>query len=179
MQQEQRLGRVECLGRYEHDTRIHPFLDRFSEKVVDHRPHTQLPHSERVLDDDAMERAGAHRGDEGLARIEADELDLPGTLQILEGEQRSGGGRLVGCEQALNLMAVTIEQVLRSRLRGVACSSRVLIGRNQLDPRKGLDLVHETPLARLSLDVQINPSCPFKTFPFPKACLLILGQRCR
>src|SRR6266850_2473009 len=106
--------------------------------MVDDGLETELAHAKRILHDEAV------------AGVESDEADPSGLAGILEREECAGGRRLVRREDAIHLIAETVEQILHRRLGGVARRPGVLIRGDELDLRiRRPDLVDEALLALL------------------------------
>src|SRR6266496_3112176 len=144
------LGVVEVRRGHQEDPGVDPLLDRLSEEVLHHRPHSQVAHAQRVLEDRALELLGLHRVHEDLARVEAQEHDLARLGDVLQGEEHARGGGFVDREDPLDVGAEAVEQVLRGALGGVAGGAGVLVGGDHLHPGpRLLRLLEESALAVL------------------------------
>ena len=66
------LGIVHVFGRDQHLARRDLRFDRLFLEVLDHRLDGELTHSQRVLDDQALDFPLPHRVDQGLAGVETD-----------------------------------------------------------------------------------------------------------
>src|SRR6266542_1735686 len=91
VQQLLRLRRVEIRRRHQRYAGVDALLNRLAEEVVDESFDAEIAHAKWILDDDALQFSGAHRLDEDVAGIEADEADLPRFSGILQREQRASG----------------------------------------------------------------------------------------
>ena len=113
----------------------------------------------RVLHDDAVELLRAHRVDERLARVEADELDLARLADVLQREQHADRRRLVRREHALEVAAEAVEQVLRRRVFAVSrVGAGILVGRDDRDA--GIRRLDAARGSRCSRSVVLaEPSC--------------------
>src|SRR6185503_15491352 len=111
---------IKIVERDQHYARINSFFDRLAHQVTEHSLHSEVAHPHGVLQHDTVNLFIAQAVDKSFARIEPDEYDFARAVYVLQAEQHPRGRGLVRSKDALDVIAVAIEQVLARSLRGVA-----------------------------------------------------------
>ena len=108
MQQRLRILCVEVLRRNHCHAGIDALLHGLSLQAVDDCLDAEVAHIKRILHDDAVQLFRLHRIDEYLGGIEPDEHDLTGFANVLKRRKHACGGRFVGAEDSLHVIAEPI-----------------------------------------------------------------------
>src|SRR5690349_15815670 len=85
------------------DAGVEAFFYGFAVEVIDESFDAEVSHFQRILDDEAVDLAGAESGDEFFGGVESDELYMTGVTAALQGAQHAEGGGFVGREDAVDL----------------------------------------------------------------------------
>ena len=143
--------------------------DLLALQVLHHRLHREIAHLERVLQDEAVHLALAlHRVDEHLAaRRSRRSCTLPARPRSCSASSMPAADDSLTAEDALQIAAVAVEQVLGRALGGVARRPGVLVRRDDGRCRDtALQRLEEALLARLGA----APSLPGSAASAPCPC---------